>query len=239
MPDTIQPMTVKDTITALQDLAHGKGIASCAGWVKTLLRSETVTVVNKATLLEAFGQAFSSSEVGLLGEDVVCGRLRDDHLVIRTAALSCLERWILDADPQGPDWVEWLYRLAKEGDLKTKAGETDVLRARAQSFLEEIGAPSEEGSWDTQPLNYITARLEGSLVPKFLDRMLDMSQQMSLAFLESLQVGHLCLPTHNLKHVELYEICDDYRLCGMLQNGQSFCLETDTAADKYVVYVYL
>lgn len=104
--------------------------------------------------------------------------------------------------------------------------ESDVPAAWTK-LLDERGSNSRAKAW-----------LERRHVPEFLKRVLDVHEHLSLALLESLDVGHLCAGTPDLELLEIDESESlEGRVRAVLRGGRrGFSLEA--AEDRYLVFAY-
>lgn len=192
-------------------------------------------------------------------------RWRDmlDGMVRKTASLTLAYR--VEVERLALEWLETSEETSEAGPACPSCGSGDDIQrypdcsnswfcpdcgkiwdgdgGDEEGLLEDEEEPEawtklrgERGSTST-----VKAYLERRHIPDFLGRLLDVHEHLSLALLESLDVGHLCVGAHDLELLEIGESDSlEPRVLAVLRGGRrGFSIEPPTSTDRYLVLAFL
>jgi len=230
-------------VSALLEWEEVHGFPSCATWAKMTLRIEAASSLSPS-LIDAFGEAFRGKVVGHVGRDLIESCLHDERREVRAAAMGVVESWE-DDDPEGPWRVLLASALEREGlcpECGAEACGCDDLEFDDQDDPFEPDESECPAQWIAE-----VQRRDGraritvstSLLPDLLRRLCDVDPLLTLAMIESVKVGHACVPDCALRVAVSPLRLGSGHVLRAWSHRTCFSIEPTAAEDRWLVFAYL
>lgn len=232
----LESYDIERTATYLSGWASQHSIPALAAAVKKLFLqlAQKERSQQAARLLRAFGYAFQTKELGVLGYDILQSSFRYDK-PIRKAAYDVLAYWLSEHEDQ-----EGLA-LA---NARIDAEEDQTLKESLISLLDEIhlNNPSPEAQERINLIRSLPYRVQATVSPQalshLLEHLIEIPTSFTLDILESLQIGDLVAQNPD------YKIQMSARAAAMRQirawstkKRQVFSVETTPKSDTFLLSI--
>lgn len=230
----LESSDIERTATYLSGWASQHDIPALAAAVKKLL----LHLVHgdhpqqAARLLRAFGYAFQTKDLGILGYDILRSAFRYEDIV-RKAGYDVLAYWLsAHEDQEG-------LTLAK---TQIEAEGNAALKESLVSLLDEIHLrnPSPEAQERAHLIQSLPYRVQATVpsqeIPSLLEQLLEVPVPFTLGILKSLQIGDLVAQDPNYK-VQMSKRTPIHQVkAWSLDKRQLFSVETTATKDTFLLF---